>query len=150
MAQGNISMPNTYEYRDFDVEFDGTYFYRLTEIDVNGDSLNFSPIVLDLSQNHLIPKTLSVEQNYPNPFLCATTIHVGIPVLQGDRPLSLSIHNCIGRIVRNLSLGGSNPGYYSILWDGRDTDGRIVPAGIYFCRLLCEKEQVAKKMLKIK
>ena len=40
-----------------------------------------------------------------------------------------------GRIVRVLYDGQLPAGVHSVAWDRRDNEGRIVTAGIYFCRL---------------
>jgi hypothetical protein len=38
-----------------------------------------------------------------------------------------------GRLVRRVPLGGEPGGSWA--WDGRDAEGRSVPAGLYFARL---------------
>ncbi len=146
MAQGNISLPSIYEYRDFDIGFDRTYYYRLIEIDVNGDSSCFNPIFVHLG----VPHSLSIKQNFPNPFSSVTTIELEVGLKDEDNQIHLSIQDCTGRQIRDFSLELNYSGYYNILWDGRDEDGRDVPVGIYFCHLLYGKERVTKKMVKIK
>jgi hypothetical protein len=39
-----------------------------------------------------------------------------------------------GRLVKRAQLGGDPGGSWQ--WDGRDADGRAVPAGLYFARLV--------------
>jgi hypothetical protein len=145
-AQGNISLPSTYEYRDFDIGFDRTYYYRLVEIDVNGDSSCFNPIVVRLG----VPHSLSIKQNFPNPFSSATTIEFGVDLKDEDNQIHLSIQDCTGRQIRDFNLEMNHSGFCTLLWDGRDKDGREVPVGTYFCQLQYGKERVTKKMAKVK
>ncbi len=59
----------------------------------------------------------------PNPFSEAVA-------LSGPRrPVRVFISNALGRLVRVLDSDGETT------WDGRDGNGRLVPAGVYFCRL---------------
>jgi len=41
----------------------------------------------------------------------------------------------LGELVRTLVDGEQAPGYYSVRWDGKDSLGKDVSSGIYFCRL---------------
>ena len=49
-------------------------------------------------------------------------------------PQSVRLYDLQGRAVRELPLGAKGGGVAQ--WDGRDQDGRLVPAGIYFARLI--------------
>ena len=68
----------------------------------------------------------------PNPFSHATTIRYNLPV--ADR-VSIDIYDTAGRLVRELSNGYQNAGTHAVVWNGRDGNGRRLPAGVYFCRL---------------
>ena len=46
---------------------------------------------------------------------------------------SLSIHDLSGRLVRRLPVGNAANG--SVQWDGRDSQGVSLRAGLYFVRL---------------
>jgi len=65
----------------------------------------------------------------PNPANRSTTFEVGA-VPSGS--FEISVVDAAGRLVRHFE-GASAAG--SIVWDGRDGDGRAVPAGIYYARL---------------
>jgi hypothetical protein len=45
----------------------------------------------------------------------------------------LDLLDLTGRLIRRVQLGGGPGGSWQ--WDGRDADGRAVPAGLYFARL---------------
>ena len=76
-------------------------------------------------------------QNYPNPFNPETWIPYQ---LSGDSPVSVSIYDMTGRLVRTLSLGMQSAGFYNsrgraAYWDGRNDVGEHVANGIYFYQL---------------
>ena len=48
-------------------------------------------------------------------------------------PQHLDIVDLGGRLVRRVPLGGEPGGSWQ--WNGRDAEGRSVPAGLYFARL---------------
>jgi flagellar basal-body rod modification protein FlgD len=45
--------------------------------------------------------------------------------------VQLSIVDGAGHIVRTATLGSANAGDYSFSWDGRDSNGAVLPAGTY-------------------
>ncbi|MEO0127034.1 MAG: N-acetylmuramoyl-L-alanine amidase [candidate division WOR-3 bacterium] len=67
----------------------------------------------------------------PNPAKGNIQINYQLPV-SGE--IKLKIFSATGQIIRLIS--DQRPvGSYSLLWDGRDNQGRIVPNGVYFVRL---------------
>jgi flagellar hook assembly protein FlgD len=46
-----------------------------------------------------------------------------------------AVHDLAGRCVRTLADARFAPGSHRMTWDGRDADGRVVAAGVYFVRL---------------
>ncbi|KPL04738.1 MAG: hypothetical protein AMJ73_03765 [candidate division Zixibacteria bacterium SM1_73] len=81
-------------------------------------------------------------QNYPNPFNAVTKIQytVGSPKDPSDRQsrlihTTLKIYNILGKEVRELVNTRQSPGNYTIIWDGKDNNGKEVASGIYFYQL---------------
>lgn len=64
--------------------------------------------------------------------------------------INLSIYNVTGRLVRTLVDSEQEPGHYSVNWDGRNSSGKEVAAGIYFYRLSAGEFTTTKKMALIK
>jgi hypothetical protein len=91
-------------------------------------------------------------QNFPNPFVGATTIQYSLP---GSRdgsyrslPVRLEVYDIMGRPVVTLVSGRQEPGPYSVTWSRANGRGRPVPAGAYFYRLRVGSNlQATKKML---
>lgn len=80
----------------------------------------------------MLPQKYALFQNFPNPFNAFTTIRVQLPEAS---EVKLSVYNLLGQEVRRLVDGKVEAGTHSVLWDGRDEDGKPVGSGIYFSRL---------------
>ncbi|MCK4357520.1 MAG: hypothetical protein KAW92_02015, partial [Candidatus Cloacimonetes bacterium] len=79
-------------------------------------------------------------QNYPNPFSSSTAISFNLATDLCRLP-QIRIYNIKGQLIRSLecgeSLSAKAPMYgdYSILWDGKDENGKQLSNGIYFYKL---------------
>ncbi len=93
-----------------------------------------------------IPRHFNLGQNYPNPFNAGTVIPLELPKIGAD--YELSIYNLAGQRVRRFS--GSTTGPNSIVWDGRDQEGRPVASGTYLYTLRAGSERVTRKMILVK
>ena len=49
--------------------------------------------------------------------------------------MKLSIYNAIGQRIKVLVDDKMNPGFYSVVWDGRDDIGKVLASGVYFYRM---------------
>ena len=68
-------------------------------------------------------------------FNASTRIRYQLPQ---EGMVSLRVYNLRGQIVRTLIDGRMERGEWSIVWDGRDEEGRKVSSGIYVYRLVVE------------
>ena len=98
------------------------------------------------------PKQSLLLQNYPNPFNPETWIPYR---LSEAGPVSLSIYNAAGELIRTLSLGYQLAGFYenrerAAYWDGRNTLGERVASGVYFYQLVTPSFQQTQRMLILK
>jgi hypothetical protein len=94
-----------------------------------------------------IPVAFSLSQNYPNPFNPSTTIEFQVH-LAGET--SLDIYDLSGRIINTLMHEYLAPNRYSVVWDGRDISGRLVPSGIYIYSIISGIQHEAKRMVFLK
>lgn len=90
---------------------------------------------------HAVPRTTDVSMIEdrqplsagPNPFTDGTEIGF---MLASPARIDLRIYDLAGREVRQLTDGSSlQAGVHRMGWDGKQSGGREVPAGIYFARL---------------
>ena len=98
------------------------------------------------------PKQSLLLQNYPNPFNPETWIPYH---LAEASPVSLSIYDATGTLVRTLSLGYQSAGFYqnrerAAYWDGRNALGEPVASGVYFYQLVTPSFQQTRRMLILK
>ncbi len=99
-----------------------------------------------------LPKQSQLLQNYPNPFNPETWIPYH---LSEAGPVSLSIYDTAGRLVRTLSLGYQAAGFYhgharAAYWDGRNALGEPVASGVYFYQLVTSSFHQTRRMLILK
>jgi hypothetical protein len=68
----------------------------------------------------------------PNPSGGATLMLYEVP---RATHVALEVYDAAGRAVRRFPIGMTQAGTHSLQWDGRDRDGRVLPAGIYLTRI---------------
>lgn len=83
----------------------------------------------------------------PNPFASSTTISVQTP---RSAPLRVGIYNLRGQKVRDLELPAGESGLKILNWDGRDSQGQAVSAGVYLLEARCGKLRDSVKVLLVK
>lgn len=85
--------------------------------------------------------------NYPNPFNPETNI---VFSLTSPSKVTIEIFNIKGRKVTTLIDEKVEAGRHSIVWNGKDRQGKDVAGGVYFYRLKSEQFQAVRKMLLLK
>jgi len=110
-------------------------------------SQNLTRNLLDKAIPHPEPSTPIVEsfalyQNYPNPMRTLTTISFSATDLHGFA--RIKICNVKGQLVKEFSIGNDKS---SIVWDGRDENGKQLGSGIYFYKLDTGEKSITKKMV---
>jgi len=100
--------------------------------------------VEDSEKSTEAPAKPSLFANYPNPFNSSTIILYQLPQV-GD--VEIVIYNLLGGKIRTLVKQEQPPGYYRVLWNGRDENGTAVSSGIYLYRLKSEDYVQTRKMI---
>ncbi|MCK4641260.1 MAG: T9SS type A sorting domain-containing protein, partial [Candidatus Marinimicrobia bacterium] len=85
----------------------------------------------------LIPDKFEVFPNYPNPFNSQTVIEYAIPI-QSD--VLINIYDLLGRKVKTLTNNRHEAKYYTLVWDGKDEQGRLAASGLYFLRIVARSQ----------
>jgi hypothetical protein len=91
-----------------------------------------------------LPKKVTIESVYPNPFNLETVISYALPQ---TAQVSLSIFNIIGQRVRTLVREVQAPGFKKVRWNGRDDHGLEVASGSYLVRLQVAEQHLAEQHL---
>lgn len=138
---GLLSSSET-RYVDHSIEPDTRYTYTLLVVGENGGETRSTTVDV-----HTNPLALALEQNYPNPFNPSTTIAYVLPS-PGD--VQMTVYDVRGQLVAILIDGRSPAGRSTVAWDGRDTRGRLVASGTYFCRIRTPEGVRTRKMVMLK
>jgi len=94
-----------------------------------------------------VPKAYRLAQNCPNPFNPETVIRYDLPEAGSVR---LTVYALTGQVVRRLVDGDRSAGRYSVVWDGRDEDGRDVASGVYLYRMVAGEYRGARKLVLVR
>lgn len=65
-------------------------------------------------------------------------------------PAEITLHDLLGRRVRTLRRGPSEAGAHEVAWDGRDEEGRPVPAGVLLALLRSESGTTTARVLRLR
>jgi len=95
-----------------------------------------------------MPKAFSLRPNVPNPFNPSTVISYNVPADGGH--VTIEVFDVAGRLVETLVDDVETPGVKNVVWDGRDSEGRELASGVYFCRMTAPKHEESRKMLLLK
>jgi len=117
---------------------------ELMNVWLNGDRMVLGQRVVQVSDR---PGEYVLRQNYPNPFNPETVIRYDVAKLGVVR---LSIYTLTGQPVRILVDGESGLGSYSVVWNGRDDEGREVSSGLYLCRMEAGDYSAVRKLMLVR
>lgn len=95
----------------------------------------------------ITPGSFRLLQNYPNPFNPATTISYHIPEQTHVR---IDIFDVTGKRIKTLLDAPIASGTHSIKWQGTFDDGKTVPSGVYFYRMIAGSYVQTRKLLFLK
>ncbi|NOX38224.1 MAG: S8 family serine peptidase [Calditrichaeota bacterium] len=156
---GNSSQTNVYEYRDFQVQPGMTYYYKLADVDLNGNRTFHGPLKVKVVGDGVevleagnLPREFKLSPAYPNPFNPETQLRFAIPRNSRSRTeyVRLLVFDTLGRKVKTLYEGQLAPGYYQSRWNGRTDAGRPVASGTYYILLIGEYQRQSQKVTLMK
>lgn len=93
------------------------------------------------------PETYSLGQNFPNPANTHTTITYQLPE---TAEVSLIVYDALGQWIRVLAHGSQTAGSYSVDWDGKDHQGRVMLNGVYLYRFISKGLVQSRRMILLK
>jgi GH18 family chitinase len=126
----------------------GTYYYRLKQVDLNGDYTYSSEIVVTVTGamavgDDAVPYQFALLQNYPNPFNPTTEIKFTV---QNAEHAAVIVYNMLGQQIAKLFDGVAEPGrYYTVQFNGGDFG-----SGIYMYRIVTDSHVAVRKMVLVK
>ncbi len=148
--------PSTTSYDDYDIETTYPYYmvqYKMKTVNNWGVESAFStmdwvrghwtkPVAWNDSKTD-VPQQYALQQNFPNPFNPVTFIRYELPE---ENHIRMDIYNIHGPKIITLIHSQMSAGYHSIEWNGKDSSGKEVGAGIYLCRMQAGEFVKTQKM----
>lgn len=142
---GTSDQSHTYYFIDKNVIPGNTYYYKLADVDFNGNINFHGPISVTVEA--MTPTKYMLEQSYPNPFNPETAINFSI---KETGKVSLKIYNLQGQLIRSLVDEDKSAGSYSIIWNGTNDKGTGVSSGTYLYTLKVNGFEETKKLVFMK
>lgn len=142
LGQGNSSTSHEYSFTDETVEPEKTYWYKLADVEYNGNKVFHERISVTVPVAPLIPDTFQLFQNYPNPFNPVTKIKYGLPI---SGRVKIDIYNIISQKVLTILDDFKNAGYHTM-----DFNAGNLTSGVYLYQIRTGEFSSVKKMILIK
>ena len=136
-GHGNSNIPYNYAYTDKDPLGGDNFYYRLKQIDNDGN-FEYSNEV----EAMIVPGSLALYQNFPNPFNPSTTISYYIP--EAGR-VQLKVYDILSQEAAALVDEYQESGKHSVLFDASE-----LSSGIYFYRVQSKGNSRLMKMIVLK
>ncbi len=144
----------------------GTIRYPLTGLTAGKHTLclkvwdiynNASERCLEFEVTTSVTPVLRKLYNYPNPFRNSTSFILEHNLGDSDLQLEILIYNLSGQIINIIKERYYSPGYRlgPVIWDGTDSYGNQVGAGIYIYKVRVFSEagayqEISNKLMKVK
>lgn len=139
-AAGNSQAPRDYSWTDRTARAGDNYYYRIGELSIDGRTTYYGPVSCGLGRG--LPQVDLALGCAPNPFELITKIKYQI---SKSSQVRLKIYNVAGQCVKTLVSENQAAGYYEARWDGTDTGGRELSAGVYLYRISIDGRQFGGK-----
>lgn len=123
---------NRFEYLDTSAAAGVTNYYWVEILDRQGQSFMAGPVSALSTPGTVRTFAAPVA---PNPVRNAAVFRytIGADVAaSGSVPVSMTLHDVQGRLIRTLKSGDAVAGTHEVTWDGRDASGRSVAGGVYY------------------
>lgn len=147
----NTSNVYNYSYSDQSTQPNTQYSYWLQSAELNGITNFYGPLNVLTQDNAVeppaIPLVTGIENIYPNPFNPQTTISYE---LSEPSKVRIQIFNVKGQFITELTRDNLPAGKFKVVWDGKDMNKRNLGSGVYFCKMMTNKESYLKKMIIMK
>lgn len=94
-----------------------------------------------------VPSSITLGNNYPNPFNPITEIPFSIAE---DGFVTMTIYNLKGELIQTAFNGYLTKGSHRVSWKGKSETGKNVPSGVYFYQLTASNHTSRQKMVLLK
>ena len=126
----------------YDIRFEGdvSEYEDIAPIVKSGLLGNFpNPFNPETTISFTVGNVFSRSENIDNAFIQSVSVHV-----------SIDIYNIRGQRVKRLLEGFYERGSHTVVWDGRDDNGRELGSGVYFYRMVAGDVVETRRMVLLK
>jgi hypothetical protein len=103
---------------------------------------------VDISDATAAPAAgLFIHRVYPNPF--SDYLSLDLQGLKADLPAEVSVYNIKGQRIKTLYGDAAKASGQTFYWDGKDEQGKPVPASVYLIRAEQDNRTALQKVLKL-
>jgi len=95
----------------------------------------------------IIPLKFNIESCYPNPFNPILSINYSLDIQSN---IKVRVYNILGQEVKTIYSGMKSPGNYTMIWNGTNNDGSLMPSGTYFIEFSNYKSKIVKSVTLLK
>jgi len=103
------------------------------------------PLATD--ESLILPEETRLHSAYPNPFNPSTTFRYS---LAEKTHVSLIVYDLLGHPVRTLVNQVNPVGEYQLQWNGKNDQGQVIGAGIYFYQMMAQRLIKTHKIILLK
>jgi hypothetical protein len=136
-GKGNSTERNLYRFEDNPM-YDGTYHYRLKQVDYDGTCEYSNEVEVNLFS----VKSFELSQNYPNPFNPSTTVSFQLPE---ESFITLKVFDALGTEVETIAEGKYPAGVHEVVFNAEK-----LSSGLYLYRIISGASEITRKMMVIK
>ena len=158
LESGKIELLNQFETLtvEYDIKIDAGEYMHWVLISEIGDlfvledtgKINVpSEKRFTLKRVSQLPKTFTLNQNFPNPFNNKTSIHYYLPV---NAHVTIQIISLTGTLIKTLVNKSQITGYHNIEWNGVDLNNKTVSSGVYIYKLNTGDHSLTSKCVFLK
>ncbi len=151
VSANNSLVGNSYSYIDQNVQLHNNYYYWLESVELSNENETFGPIHIKVvgynSDSVTVPYKTSLRSIYPNPFNPSTTVRFYVNTT--DR-VNIKVYNIRGQEIKQLTQEVYQPGFYKVIWNGKDENENRCASGIYLFKMETTRESQLIKGILVK
>jgi DNA-binding beta-propeller fold protein YncE len=132
----------SYTWRDTSAPDGRTVEYRLEAVERDGARSVAGLLSVAVNRAEV---RFGLAPRGPNPFRGGTAFTLGV---REAGPVSVAVYDAAGRLVRSLISQVLTTGRHELAWDGRVSDGREAPAGVFFVRATSGSEEQVLRVVR--
>lgn len=127
----------------YQIRIASIYYVGADEVYLESETQIVCPGIVSTDDPHVPAASLALK-SWPNPARNHCDISFQLSKTAFTR---LAVYNLRGQLIRTFQAGVLASGPHQFIWDGKDSDGRLCPSGIYLLNLQCGSQISSRKLV---